>query len=566
MRKSLVLSTLLIAAISFDTAQAADKKKTPNKKAKAPVVNTVTPAVSSPSGVNWSGFYLGMNWGVAKGTTDWSKPTGAATLALTNPSFTRAGDDIGLFAGISAGYNYQTGPWVIGAEADISAANINSNAKCSGSTGFVGYGMSWRCGSETNWIGSLAPRVGYAFGNSLLFAKVGLAYANSDSKLSYPWPNGQREVSKSTSRYGLALGLGYEHNLGGNWSAKAEYAYYNFGSKAFSGSDRDGAVYGASSAPSMNVFKFGLNYRFGGDNSSSSNSAPQIANDISGEFGTRVGWSGGKFAKNLWDYTNKSQLNSRLTWEGQDGLALETFARLDHTSGVFAKGLIGGVGISSSKMSDEDFPPGISPYSKTTDTTKNGRDLYATVDLGYNFLSNNNGKLGAFIGYNHYEQNLRAYGCTQVATNAGCRTNPPPYTSDNLILGENERWNSMRLGLNGEYMITDRLKIMGDAAWLPVSNMTSNDNHWLRANINPLKQVGDSSKNYQLEAVLSYKVTEKVSLGVGARHWHFEASGHTQFPGVAATSPMKFKSDRTTIFTQLSYTFGGEKAAGVLGK
>ena len=565
MRKSLVLSTLIIAAISFDTAQAADKKKTPNKKAKAPVVNTVTPAVSSPSGVNWSGFYLGMNWGAAKGTTDWSKPTGAATLAVTNPSFTRAGDDIGLFAGITAGYNYQTGPWVIGAEADISAANINSNAKCSGSTGFVGYGMSWRCGSETNWIGSLAPRVGYAFGNSLLFAKVGLAYANSDSKLSYPWWNGQREVSKSTSRYGLALGLGYEHNLGGNWSAKAEYAYYNFGSKAFSGSDRDGAVYGASSAPSMNVFKFGLNYRFGGDTSSTSNPAPQIANDLSGEFGTRVGWSGGKFAKNLWDPTNKSQLNSRLTWEGQDGLALETFARLDHTSGVFAKGLIGGVGISSSKMSDEDFPPGISPYSKTTDTTKNGRDLYATVDLGYNFLSNNNGKLGAFIGYNHYEQNLRSYGCTQVATNNNvCGT--VKFTNDNLTLGENERWNSMRLGLNGEYMITDRLKIMGDAAWLPVSNMTSNDNHWLRANINPLKEVGDSSKNYQLEAVLSYKVTEKVSLGVGARHWHFEASGHTQFPGVAATSPMKFKSDRTTIFTQLSYTFGDEKAAGVLGK
>ena len=566
MRKSLVLSTLIIAAISFDTAQAADKKKTPNKKAKAPVVNTVSPAVASPSGVNWSGFYLGMNWGAAKGTTDWSKPTGIASLAAADPSFTRAGDDIGIFAGITAGYNYQTGPWVIGAEADISAANINSNAKCSGSQGIVGSELGWRCGSETNWIGSLAPRVGYAFGNSLLFAKVGLAYVNSDSKLSYPWLNGQREVSKSSSRYGLALGLGYEHNLGGNWSAKAEYAYYNFGSKAFSGTDRDGYVYGASSAPSMNVFKFGLNYRFGGDTSSTSNPAPQIANDLSGEFGTRVGWSGGKFSKDLWSSTNKSQLNSRLTWEGQDGLALETFARLDHTSGVFAKGLLGGVGISSSKMSDEDFPPGISPYSKTTDTTKNGRDLYATVDLGYNFLSNNNGKLGAFIGYNHYEQNLRAYGCTQVATNAGCRTNPPPYASDNLTLGENERWNSMRLGLNGEYMITDRLKIMGDAAWLPVSNMTSNDNHWLRANINPLKQVGDSSKNYQLEAVLSYKVTEKVSLGVGARHWHFEASGHTQFPGVAATSPMKFKSDRTTIFTQLSYTFGGEKAAGVLGK
>ena len=291
-----------------------------------------------------------------------------------------------------------------------------------------------------------------------------------------------------------------------------------------------------------------------------------VAAAVTGEFGTRVGWSGGKFAKNLWDPTNKSQLNSRLTWEGQDGLALETFARLDHTSGVFAKGLIGGVGISSSKMSDEDFPPGISPYSKTTDTTKNGRDLYATVDLGYNFLSNNNGKLGAFIGYNHYEQNLRAYGCTQVATNAGCRTNPPPYASDNLTLGENERWNSMRVGLNGEYMITDRLKIMADAAWLPVSNLTAYDNHWLRSNINPLKEVGDSSKNYQLEAVLSYKVTEKVSLGLGARHWHFEATGHTQFPGVTATSPMKFKSDRTSVFTQLSYSFGGERAPGVLGK
>ena len=556
MRIRLLTSVAVLAIFSLSTADAHTRKKTHNKIAKPAVTKKLSSAVANLTGLNWSGFYFGINWGAAKGTTNWSKPTGAATLADTDPSFSRAGDDIGLFAGITAGYNYQTGPWVFSAEADISTANINSNTKCSGSTGFVIYGMSWRCGSETNWIGSLAPRVGYAFGNSLLFAKVGLAYANSDSKLSYPWWNGQREVSKSSRRYGLAMGLGYEHYLGGSWSTKVEYAHYNFGSKAFTGSDVDGNEYGASSAPSMNVFKFGLNYKFGGFDSSSENSVSHIENDFSGEFGTRVGWSGGKFVKSLWSSIDKSQLNSRLTWKGQDGLALETFARLDHNSGVFTKGLIGGVGISNSTMSDEDFPPIVSPYSNTTSTTKNGRDLYATVDLGYNFLSKNYGKLGTFIGYNHYEQKLRAYGCTQIASNNNI-CGIINFTDDNLTLGENERWNSMRLGLNGEYMINDSLKIMADVAWLPISNLKSFDNHWLRADINPLKQIGDGNKNYQLEAVISYKVTEKISLGVGARHWHFEASGHTQFSTATSTSPMKFKSNRTSVFTQLSYSFGG---------
>lgn len=565
MRKSILFLASFIFAFALNSAEAAIHKKK-NHERTSPV-SAIPMNVVHRAATNWSGFYMGLNWGVAKGTSHWSKPTGDAKLRSTDPNFTHPGAELGLLSGLTAGYNYQTGPWVLGIEGDLSFANMNSNAKCSGFVGFtipgIARGVSWRCGTETNWIGSLAPRFGYAFDHSLLFAKMGLSYAYSDLILSYPYRNEQRDVSKATGREGLTLGVGYEYNLGGNWSAKAEYDYYHFGSKAFSGIDKKGDIYGASSALHMNVVKFGLNYRFSGDQNEAADPAFQMASDISGEFGTRIGWSGGKFSKDLWSSTRTSQFNSRLIWGGQNGVALETFTHLNHTSGFFAQGILGGVGLSTSSMSDEDFPPMMSPYSKTKSQTENGRDLYATVDLGYHFLVSPNGMLGAFIGYNHYEQNLRAYGCHQLMTNNRVCA-PVGYTDDNLILGENEHWHSMRLGVRGEYWINDRLKVIGEAAWLPISRLSASDNHWLRANINPQEETGRSSKNYQLESVLSYKMTDKLSVGFGARYWHFEALGGTQFPNRTTKAPLKFESNRTTLFTQLSYSFGDEKAPGVL--
>ena len=305
------------------------------------------------------------------------------------------------------------------------------------------------------------------------------------------------------------------------------------------------------------LFKFGLNYRIGGDMTQVAAPAPAFASDVTGEFGVRTGWSSGRFRKDLYDPFVPSQLNSRLTWPDQSGLPLEAFARFDHISGVFAKGFVGGVEMVRGHMNDEDFPPGTVPYSNTRSSTNNGRSIYGTIDLGYAYPVMPGWKLGAFVGYNHYGDTVNAYGCTQVAANPGICVPAGFVPSGELTLSENEHWDSLRLGANVDAMVTDRIKIDLDAAWLPYSAFAATDNHWLRPDINPLTETGSSSAGYQLEGVASYRLTDRVWLGAGARYWSFYTPpGKTQFPGGIPSSPEKFWSNRVTCFLQLSYTLG----------
>jgi outer membrane immunogenic protein len=46
-----------------------------------------------------------------------------------------------------------------------------------------------------------------------------------------------------------------------NWSAKAEYQYYNFGKTTFTGGPAD--IVGASFRNDEHTVKLGINYRFG---------------------------------------------------------------------------------------------------------------------------------------------------------------------------------------------------------------------------------------------------------------------------------------------------------------
>ncbi len=100
------------------------------------------------------------------------------------------------------------------------------------------------------------------------------------------------------------------------------------------------------------------------------------------EFGTRYWLSNGGYVKNLYDTEIPNQLNSRLSYSNATGQSAEVFWRVDHETGVFAKGFLGGGSLTSGKMNDEDFAPAISPYSNTIQVQSGGSLKYLTVDLG----------------------------------------------------------------------------------------------------------------------------------------------------------------------------------------
>jgi hypothetical protein len=290
---------------------------------------------------------------------------------------------------------------------------------------------------------------------------------------------------------------------------------------------------------------------------------PAVPSAFDGELGTRYWFSWAKTAKDLYDMPSGSMV-SRLTYDGMHGHSVEAFGRLDHTSGFYTKGYIGGGLLFNGTLNDEDFPPGITPYSSTMSDLKASGMGYFSADIGFNVWRNPALRVGAFVGYHLFNQHVNAYGCTQIATNPTvCAGAVPP---DYKIISQDNTWHSLRVGLDFDVRLAERLRLKGDAAYLPYVKLFGTDWHHARIGTStgdfaggiPEDGVG---RGYQLEALLSYAVNDYVDVGVGARYWHMATSGDTHFEGnvvgqVASPQPVDWKTDIFGVFVQGTFKFG----------
>jgi hypothetical protein len=283
-----------------------------------------------------------------------------------------------------------------------------------------------------------------------------------------------------------------------------------------------------------------------------------------GEVGFRFWYGTGKTGKSLFDPTG-SALVSRLSYDNLSIFSAEAYGRFDLNTGWFVKGFIGGGGFRNGTLTDEDFPPGISPYSATLSTLDNSYPFYFTSDVGYKVFRGGDFRVGAFIGYNFLRENVSALGCDQIATNPFiCGFFPIPATIKAITQDNN--WSSLRIGLNGEGDITQRLKLSLDGAWLPVVLLSGTDAHWLRISTFPGDFSGPIPEDgkgwgYQLEGVLSYRVTDLISVGLGGRYWHMQTHGFTHFEGhvngvQAFPQPVDWTTDSIGVFVQTGLKFG----------
>ena len=195
------------------------------------------PAYKAPMWVapfSWSGFYAGINAGYGWGTSDWS------SAATTGSPKVKGG-----LAGVTLGYNLQTGVWVWGVEGDFDASWMKGTATGTGACAGAG------CTTKDTWLGTTRLRVGYAWNRWLPYLTGGAAFGNIKMT-----PVGGPDESKT--RVGWTAGAGVEWAFAGPWSAKFEYLYV----------DLDKATCGAACVLSTNVsfkenlFRVGVNYRF----------------------------------------------------------------------------------------------------------------------------------------------------------------------------------------------------------------------------------------------------------------------------------------------------------------
>jgi len=179
---------------------------------------------------NWTGFYIGINGGGGWGRSQWDS-TGSFDLW-------------GGLLGATVGYNWQTGPWVFGAEADVGWSSIKGTTFAACASG---------CETSNSWLATVRGRAGYAFDRILPYITAGLAVG--DIRARRPGFAGADDTN-----VGPAVGAGLEVGLLGNWTAKAEYLFVHLGD--FNCGLACGPVTPNNVSFSAHIVRGGINFRF----------------------------------------------------------------------------------------------------------------------------------------------------------------------------------------------------------------------------------------------------------------------------------------------------------------
>ncbi len=164
----------------------------------------------------WQGVYVGGFAGVA-----WSSVQAADNvIILTSSGVVPVGplSGTGLMGGAQAGYNFQSGRFVYGIEADLGGLDDGA------SLNFTNRALAGllQINSTGGFYGDITGRAGVVSWNTLFYAKAGFAFLTGDVRLSGPQGGALLDSGTFT---GWTAGVGVEYPVAPNWTVKAEYQY-----------------------------------------------------------------------------------------------------------------------------------------------------------------------------------------------------------------------------------------------------------------------------------------------------------------------------------------------------
>jgi outer membrane immunogenic protein len=265
MKQFILVGMAVGALLASGSAQAADLPFKAAPRAVAP----------APAAYDWSGIYVGAHIGGGWATNDQSDPgLGIVGTVLGVPPV-QTTDSSGILGGLQAGWNYQIGRLVLGTEVDFSWAGIDGT----NTTTFVpligigGGSISRALGANTDWTGTSTVRLGYAHDRWMFYSKAGAAWAHTNYTNIWTVNGvGGGTLFSGTgdqTRVGWTVGFGAEWAFMGNWSAKLEYDFIDFGSKTatINGTLLPGtggatpASFGLVNDQTISEVKFGVNYK-----------------------------------------------------------------------------------------------------------------------------------------------------------------------------------------------------------------------------------------------------------------------------------------------------------------
>lgn len=246
---------------------------------------------------------------------------------------------------------------------------------------------------------------------------------------------------------------------------------------------------------------------------------------------------------------------------------------------VFLRADYGFGGVGGGRMTDDDYvsaagatfygtsTPGAQLVSRTHSDI-NGSDVrYFNADLGVTFFTfpEQKGSLSAFIGYQYWREAYSATGVTQVVCTAvGTFCNAAGTVSNvgRTVISNTTSWNSIKLGLEGDYNVWSRLTLGGKAAFIPYTSLDNRDVHYLRTDLaqNPSFKMTGSGLGFNAEGTASVRLVSTLFFDLGYRFWYLNVSDGTwqSFSRTGAVSTAQLKelsSTRQGLTLGLRYSF-----------
>jgi outer membrane immunogenic protein len=255
---------LIVAAAAIIAASRASAADLPVRPGPSPTYYPVATVY------DWGGGYIGINGGYGFGQSQWSDPA--------NPSGTISSGDFNVTGGLvgaTMGVSGQFGAFVLGIEGDFdwqglsgsSNSNFCTSIITSTAIGAGAGGLS--CKTESNWLGTIRMRFGYAWDRVLVYGTAGGAGANLNTAL-----NGL--PVQNNAEFGWTAGGGLEVAFTDNWTVKVEYLFVDLmGNGPCNHGNSCGYDVAAASATvpaigannaikfSENIVRVGLNFKWG---------------------------------------------------------------------------------------------------------------------------------------------------------------------------------------------------------------------------------------------------------------------------------------------------------------
>jgi outer membrane immunogenic protein len=211
------------------------------------------PAVVAIPIYDWTGFYIGGNAGYGTSRNCWGNLPALGGVVIPDGCHNQSG---GIVGG-QAGYRWQAGQFVFGLEGQGDYASLRASHP---SIVFPGLTDS----SKVTGLGLFTGQIGYGWNAALLYLKGGAA-VTSNNLLQASTITGVGINYATSTRWGGAVGVGFEYGFTPNWSAGIEYDHLFMGTANNSFSVPAGAAAVVNQiSQSVDMVAIRVNYKFGG--------------------------------------------------------------------------------------------------------------------------------------------------------------------------------------------------------------------------------------------------------------------------------------------------------------